>query len=103
MAASRSTQKLLQARHSEAPLTREVASQIKTEVPTMATGAVEESVEVLLFVRIEGEPYTCLGRVQYVDVDLMALPIAFRMHLLDFHTLKKEEYFQRILKIALLG
>lgn len=43
--------------------------------------------EVLLFVRTDGQPYTCLGRLKCVAADLAAQPIAIKWELLDHERL----------------
>ena len=55
---------------------------------------------VLLFVRIEGEPYCCLGRLVYVGVDLTCSPIAMKWELKDFDKFEHKDYFGNILKAA---
>jgi len=52
---------------------------------------------VLLFVRIEGENYACLGRVQHIAVDLTVAPIQIKWELMDFEQINKVEYFQTVL------
>ena len=53
---------------------------------------------VILFARIEGEEYSCLGRVKYVALDLEASPIVIKWEFLDYDKAIKEDYFKDILK-----
>lgn len=61
--------------------------------------AAEDSHTILLFVRLEGEGYACLGRCQYVAVDLATHPIAIKWNLLDYEHLRHTKYFQQILHL----
>ena len=54
----------------------------------------------MLFVRIEGDAYCCLGQLFYVAVDLTCSPIAVKWELKDFSKLQSKEYFREILKAA---
>ena len=53
--------------------------------------------KIILFVRIEGENYSCLGQVAYISYDLKTQPIEFEWELLDFEKIKNMETFRRIL------
>jgi hypothetical protein len=65
---------------------------------------------IMLFVRIEGEPYVCLGRVALLGCDLQAHPVVFSWTLLDRDGLlsapsddekdTKINAFRRIVEIA---
>ena len=61
--------------------------------------AAEESHTILLFVRLEGEGYACLGRCQYVAVDLTTHPITIKWNLSDHEQLRHTKYFQQILHL----
>jgi hypothetical protein len=56
---------------------------------------------VLLFVRLEGEGYACLGRVEYVAANLETSPIEIKWRLRDYSKLYQLEYFQNLLKASL--
>lgn len=53
---------------------------------------------IILIVRMEGEGYACLGRCQYVAVDLDKSPIEIKWRLQDHDKLCEKEYFRRILR-----
>lgn len=53
---------------------------------------------VLLFVRVEGESYSCLGRLKYVGFDLSTSPVKIQWRLTDHHRFAGTEEFERILK-----
>ena len=57
-----------------------------------------QSDQIILFVRIEGENYSCLGRVGYISYNLNTSPIEFEWELLDFDKIKNHETFKRILQ-----
>ncbi len=60
--------------------------------------ASEEKDVVLLFIRIEGDRYTCCGRVEYVAVDVNVSPIVIKWKLVDYKLLIEKPYYQDILK-----
>ncbi len=62
------------------------------------SSASDSTDQVILFARIEGEEYSCLGRVTYVALDLEASPIVVKWQFLDYDVAIKEEYFKDILK-----
>ena len=53
---------------------------------------------IILFVRIEGENYSCLGRVAHISYNLQTQPIEFEWELLDFEKIKNHPTFLRILQ-----
>ena len=53
---------------------------------------------VVLFVRLEGESYTCLGRLAHVSYALDKHPIEFEWELLDYDRMKNGDEFKRYLK-----
>ena len=55
---------------------------------------------ILLFVRLEGEPYCCLGQVAMHASDVNVHPIAITWKLLQYSDLKDRLNFQRILKMS---
>jgi len=52
---------------------------------------------VVLFLRREGEPYVCCGRVAAAEVDASVRPITFLFKLLDFDALAKEDDFRDLM------
>lgn len=54
--------------------------------------------QIILFVRIEGENYSCLGRVAHISYNLQTQPIEFEWELLDFEKIKNHPTFLRILQ-----
>lgn len=58
----------------------------------------DESDSIVLFVRIEGENYSCMGRVAYISHDLTTQPIEFEWELLDHQVVKEKPLFKRILE-----
>ncbi len=74
--------------HMDSPVTKRLIS------PTVKNNT------VLLFVRLEGEPYACLGPVKAVEYDIETHPIAFTWELTMFSHLKDRDNFKRILKAA---
>jgi hypothetical protein len=54
---------------------------------------------VVLFARIEGEPYCCLGNVSHIKYNLSKHPVTFDWKLLDYENLRDKIYFQNILDI----
>jgi hypothetical protein len=54
--------------------------------------------QVLLFVRLEGENYCCLGRVRWVAVDLLGSPIKVKWELADFDSFQHTQHFKSILR-----
>jgi hypothetical protein len=55
---------------------------------------------ILLFVRLEGEPYCCLGPVKAEKYDIDTHPVAFTWELLLWDKLQNRSNFKRILKRA---
>lgn len=55
---------------------------------------------VLLFARLEGEGYCCLGRVLWVAADLHAQPVKFKWELMDYAAFQGSPQFQRMLREA---
>jgi len=53
---------------------------------------------IVLFVRLRGESYCCLGRLEHREYNLTKHPIAFTWVLRDFDTLKEKRDFLDILK-----
>ena len=51
---------------------------------------------IVLFVRIEGENYSCMGRVAYISHNLTTQPIEFEWELLDYQKVKEKPLFKRI-------
>jgi len=74
-------------------------TQQKQEATGAAAGA-EAGAEVLLFVRLEGEPYCCLGRVRWVGADLLVRPPQFKWWLQDFPRFQHSPHFKRILQAS---
>ena len=56
--------------------------------------------KVLLFVRLEKEPYVCLGPVVATDYNIDTHPIEFTWELQMFEQLKNRANFKRTLKNA---
>lgn len=52
--------------------------------------------EIILFVRIEGESYACMGRVAYISFNVDIQPIEFEWELLDYQQIKEKPLFKRI-------
>lgn len=52
---------------------------------------------ILLFLRFEGEPYCCMGRVSFVSYNLNVNPVAIKWKLLDFDDIVQKDYFKRVL------
>jgi hypothetical protein len=52
--------------------------------------------EIILFVRIEGESYACMGRVAYISFNVDVQPIEFEWELLDYQQIKDKPLFKRI-------
>lgn len=52
---------------------------------------------VILFARIEGENYCCLGRLLYASYNLKRQPVEFEWELQDYEMLRKSETFQRMI------
>jgi len=58
---------------------------------------------ILLFVRIVGEPYCCLGPVSLLNCNVDRHPLVFHWQLLEFDNLVSGncmQQFQRILKVS---
>ena len=53
---------------------------------------------VLLFTRLEKECYCCLGRLEWVAVDVQSSPVKFKWELVDFDEFCGKPHFQRILR-----
>lgn len=54
--------------------------------------------KIVLFVRIEGENYACLGRVAHISHNLRTQPVEFEWELLDFEEIKNRPGFLRIME-----
>lgn len=54
--------------------------------------------KIILFVRIEGENYACLGRVAHISYNLHTQPVEFEWELLDFEEIKNKPGFMRIME-----
>jgi hypothetical protein len=54
--------------------------------------------QVLLFVRLEGENYCCLGRVRWVAVDVLCSPIKVKWELVDFDSFRQRPHFKAVLR-----
>lgn len=54
--------------------------------------------EIILFVRIEGESYACMGRVAYISFNVDVQPIEFEWELLDYQQVRDKPLFKRILR-----
>lgn len=52
---------------------------------------------VLLFTRFDKECYCCLGRLEWVAVDVESHPVKFKWELMDFDKYYHTPHFQRIL------
>jgi len=52
----------------------------------------------LLFVRFEGAPYACLGRLRWIGVDLLSSPVKIKWELLDYDRFYSSGHFQSILR-----
>lgn len=52
---------------------------------------------VVLFVRIEGENYCCLGRLQWVAIDLLSRPVKIKWELIDYDVFCDSSHFKRVL------
>jgi hypothetical protein len=62
---------------------------------------IEENVsndKIVLFVRIEGENYACLGRVAHISHNLRTQPVEFEWELLDYEEIKNKPDFKRIME-----
>ena len=85
-------------------LTSETTLPVKDEVASKNDLHLEESEEsgdsdsIVLFVRIEGENYSCMGRVAYISHNLSTQPIEFEWELLDYQIVKEKTLFKRILE-----
>ena len=60
-----------------------------------------EGQAVLLFVRFEGESYTCLGRLKAEKTVLDRHPISFVWRLLDWGNIKNNAYFKKVMDFML--
>jgi hypothetical protein len=71
--------------HADSPVVQRLlsASSVKDEG---ARGS-DHGCTVLLLVRVDTEPYTCLGRVRAQSADLARHPVAVRWELIDRHRL----------------
>jgi hypothetical protein len=68
---------------------------------TVPPWSAREAVDtVLLFARLEGEGYCCLGRVRWVAADLQSQPVRFKWELLDYAGFKEAPQFKRILQAS---
>lgn len=52
---------------------------------------------VVLFVRVEGENYCCLGRLQWVAIDLLSSPVKIKWELTDYDLFSNTPHFKRVL------
>lgn len=53
---------------------------------------------VVLFVRVEGENYCCLGSLQWVAIDLLSSPVKIKWELMDYDLFCNSPHFKRVLK-----
>ncbi len=85
----------------------------KNNIETVSPGAgnsnvsgISKNVEdecVLLFVRLVGEPYCCLGSVQVLNCNFDRHPIVFHWKLVEYESLLSgcsKERFEKILKAS---
>lgn len=74
----------------------------KLERPADTHGSEERTHRelVLLFARLEGEGYCCMGRVLWVAADLHTQPVRFKWELIDHAGFEASPHFQRILRVA---
>lgn len=56
---------------------------------------------ILLFVRMEGENYCCLGKVGIVGYNLSAHPVQMQLELLNYESICELDQFKLILKAAM--
>mmetsp|Transcript_10631 Transcript_10631/g.17892 ORF Transcript_10631/g.17892 Transcript_10631/m.17892 type:complete len:383 (+) Transcript_10631:63-1211(+) len=73
-------------------------SQVPSEVPSEVPSTEVSPEVVVLFVRLEGGNYCCLGRVGWVACDLATHPVLFKWELLDWHHFHASDHFQEILR-----
>jgi hypothetical protein len=62
---------------------------------------IEENIsndKIILFVRIEGENYACLGCVAHISHNLRTQPVEFEWELLDYEEIKNKPDFKRIME-----
>jgi len=52
----------------------------------------------MLFVRFEGAPYACLGRLRWIGLDLLSSPVKIKWELLDYDRFQSSVHFQSILR-----
>ena len=52
---------------------------------------------IILFVRVEGENYCCLGRLKWVAIDLLSSPVKIKWELLDYDLFCNSPHFKRVL------
>jgi len=65
--------------------------------------SLRKGTEVLLFVRFEGESYTCLGRIKPNFWSFNSVPISCVWTLLDHEALSGTPYFKRVLALPHKG
>jgi len=70
---------------------------IKSEDNKQSPSADTDTETVVLFVRIEGENYWCLGRLQWVAIDLLASPVKVKWELMDYDLFCNDAHFKRLL------
>ncbi len=66
--------------------------------PSANTSTRASPEKVLLFVRLEGENYCCLGRVRWVAADVLCSPVKLKWELTDFDAFSETPHFQKILR-----
>ena len=52
--------------------------------------------KIILFVRLEGEPYACLGPLKYKSYNINHAPVIFLWEILYYDQLQSMEYFKNI-------
>ena len=68
------------------------------QISNVIESTINQSENILLFVRLEGQNYCSLGRLSYVAYDLDSSPVKIKWKLLDYDKLVTCSYFQNILK-----
>lgn len=74
----------------------------QAEKPTPSISP-EDPEMILLFVRIVGEPYCCLGPLSLLNCNVDRHPLVFHWQLREYDTLVSgphKEHFQRILRVS---
>lgn len=82
---------------SESKIVKRIANARKPDADSKAVPN-NRAETVILFVRLEGENYCCLGRLQWVAIDLLSSPVKVKWELIDYDTFVHTEHFKRVLK-----